>query len=156
MKNNKGFTLLELLITVFIVGVLVTLAVIGLPAVLKNTKNSAQPVRLSKYVNAQATFRTSLGKRRYGTLSELKNAGLLDDSIVRYSGSDQVAIENYKIVPGDESTAFLQNNFKVTLQKQNRDSSDTELDYCVNADGVVRKASTSNPSQCSDSSSPID
>lgn len=154
-NRQKGFSLLELVIVVVIIGVIAAIAFIGIPAVLKAVKSSTQPTRLSKYMNAQANFRTAKGKRRYGTLQELRDAGLIDDTIAKFNPRTgaQVPIDNYLLVVGNENSEYLVNSFEVTLERQNRTSDDDKYpDYCIAGDDVIRRGRPT----CGANSTPVD
>lgn len=156
VKVNAGFTLIELLVVVVVIGILAAFAVIGYNAVMKGTRNNLQMPRLSQYAEAQNKFRTVLGKRRYATFAELCAEGLLIDSVARVNPTTcaQTAINGWTITPGEESAAFLRNNFFAVLNFETRPPGDTTPAACVGADGVLRRADATAPGTCTAASAP--
>jgi prepilin-type N-terminal cleavage/methylation domain-containing protein len=157
-RNNAGFSLIELLIAVVVIGILVAISVIGYNAVIKGTKDSLQTFRLTDYAKAQENFKVVKGKRRYATLTELCQAKLLPENIVKFDGAcgTQSAINGWVIVPSDDGdTTFLRTNFRAVLKKENHTQSDGPI-YCINADGVLRKSVASDYLECIDDTPPAE
>jgi type IV pilus assembly protein PilA len=83
MKNNEGFSLLELLI---VVGIILIIATIAIPALLRSRQSAQQSsaiAQLRTINTAEITYLTS-NQGSYGDIPSLITQGLLD---ARFAGS---------------------------------------------------------------------
>src|SRR5712692_1990621 len=83
MKNNEGFSLLELLL---VVGIILIIATIAIPALLRSRQSaqeSSAVAQLRTINTAEITYLSS-NQGSYGTVGQLITQGLLDN---RFSGS---------------------------------------------------------------------
>ena len=78
-KNNKGFSLLELLIVVAIILIIATIAIPSLLRSRQAANESAAVANLRTVNTAQVTYLSSSGGN-YGDLPALVSAGLLDST----------------------------------------------------------------------------
>ena len=81
MKDNKGFSLLELLIVVAIILIIATIAIPSLLRSRQAANESAAVANLRTVNTAEVTYLSSAGGN-YGTLAGLVSAGLLDDTFL--------------------------------------------------------------------------
>ena len=102
MKNNRGFSLLELLIVVAIILIIATIAI---PSLLRSRQaaNESAAVSHIRTVNtAQVTYLSSAGGN-YGTIGDLVTSGLLDS---RFSSGGPVSGYTFDVdASGSDYTA---------------------------------------------------
>ena len=99
-KNNKGFSLLELLIVVAIILIIATIAIPSLLRSRQAANESAAVANLRTLNTAEVTYLSSAGGN-YGDLDALITAGLVDETftgtksgynyVITASGSDYTA-----------------------------------------------------------------
>lgn len=147
-KKEFGFSLIELLIVIVIIGILATLAAAGYFAS-KRSANQGSAVSAMRLLHgAQMTYASSLGLGDYAgtvgsgsvtTLNDLHNANLIDD--VLGSGSKS----GYNYVGGREAasdTTPAQFFFSAVPVSTNAIAATGNQRYGVATDGVLRADTT--------------
>src|SRR6185436_6572743 len=135
-KNNKGFSLLELLIVVAIILIIATIAIPSLLRSRQAANESAAVANLRTINTAQVTYLSSSGGQ-FGAISDLTAAGLLDS---RFSGA---AVSGYAYTV----TAATGNYTAVATPSATNSG---RYGYYSAPDGVVRyqTATSTNCSPC--------
>ncbi|MFN2532633.1 MAG: type II secretion system protein [Pyrinomonadaceae bacterium] len=98
-RNQRGFSLIELMIVIAIIGILIAVGITGWKAALRSANEAAAIKSLRTIAEQQMLYYNSHQRSTFGTFEEMRKESLLD---ARYNTSTPV-VEGYvftmKVVP---------------------------------------------------------
>jgi len=102
MKKQSGFSLLELLIVLAVIGILAALSVPHLLRSKAAANEGAALASVRTLMTAQMTYASTAGGGFYGSLAELQSTGLIDNVL----GSGSKDGYNYTLTGDDTSISY--------------------------------------------------
>jgi prepilin-type N-terminal cleavage/methylation domain-containing protein len=102
-RNQRGFSLIELMIVIAIIGILIAVGVTGWKAATKSANEAAAVKTLRSIAEQQMLYYNSHQRSAFGTFEEMIKENLLD---TRFSGSTPVVdgyVYTMKVIPRSTS-----------------------------------------------------
>ena len=130
MKNNQGFSLLELLIVVAIILIIATIAIPSLLRSRQSANESAAVASLKTVSTAEVNYQTAT-LNSYGDLNMLVTAGMLDSGMLRTRSG-----YNY-------SVTLAPSGLDYTVTANANTSNNGRYDYYTTPDYVIRYSTDS-------------
>jgi prepilin-type N-terminal cleavage/methylation domain-containing protein len=148
-KNQRGFSLIELMIVIAIIGILIAVGVTGWKAAMRAANESAAIKTLRTIAEQQMLYYNQHQRSTYGTFEEMRKDGLLDS---KFDGATPL-VEGYvftmKVIP---KSTTQQAGYTVNADPQISEgvSATGKNHYYIDSDSATTHVNATQPATVSD------